>query len=140
MSKTTQENPTTENSAKEVASNTSKTRSNPSTSKTTTPKLANTPKTTSTSTTQSRRKSTISNTQSVKSTSKTESPVQQEKNMSQNTVRRVAIIGGNRIPFARSNGPYFKASNSDMLTAALNGLIEHFGLQGQRLGEVVAGQ
>lgn len=139
MSKTTQENPTTENSAKDVASNTSKTRSNPSTSTTTTPKLANTPKTTSTSTTPSRRKSTTSNTQSVKSTSKTELPVQQEKNMSQNTVRRVAIIGGNRIPFARSNGPYFKASNSDMLTAALNGLIERFGLQGQRLGEVVAG-
>lgn len=59
--------------------------------------------------------------------------------MSQTTVRRVAIIGGNRIPFARSNGPYFKASNSDMLTAALNGLIERYHLEGQRLGEVVAG-
>mgnify|MGYP006976422481 CR=1 FL=1 len=34
-------------------------------------------------------------------------------------IRRVAILGGNRIPFARSNGPYFTASNSDMLTAAL---------------------
>ena len=59
--------------------------------------------------------------------------------MSQNTVRRVAIIGGNRIPFARSNGPYFTASNTDMLTAALNGLVERFNLQGQRIGEVVAG-
>lgn len=59
--------------------------------------------------------------------------------MSQTTVRRVAILGGNRIPFARSNGPYFKASNSDMLTAALNGLVERFHLEGQRLGEVVAG-
>lgn len=55
------------------------------------------------------------------------------------TVRRVAILGGNRIPFARSNGAYFKASNSDMLTAALNGLIERYNLQGKRLGEVVAG-
>ena len=59
--------------------------------------------------------------------------------MSQNTVRRVAIIGGNRIPFARSNGVYFTASNTDMFTAALNGLVERFNLQGQRLGEVVAG-
>ena len=55
------------------------------------------------------------------------------------SVRRVAIIGGNRIPFARSNGAYFTASNSDMFTAALNGLVERFNLQGQRLGEVVAG-
>ena len=62
-----------------------------------------------------------------------------DKIMSQSSVRRVAIIGGNRIPFARSNGAYFTASNSDMLTAALNGLVERFNLQGQRLGEVVAG-
>ena len=59
--------------------------------------------------------------------------------MTQNTIRRVAILGGNRIPFARSNGAYFKASNMDMLTAALNGLVERFHLQGQRLGEVTAG-
>lgn len=64
---------------------------------------------------------------------------QQDQNMKQNTIRRVAIIGANRIPFARSNGAYFSASNSDMLTAALNGLIERYQLQGQRLGEVVAG-
>ncbi len=55
------------------------------------------------------------------------------------TVRRVAIIGGNRIPFARSNGPYSHASNQDMLTAALEGLIGRFGLAGERLGEVAAG-
>jgi acetyl-CoA C-acetyltransferase len=54
-------------------------------------------------------------------------------------IRRVAIIGGNRIPFARSNGPYARASNQDMLTAALDGLIARFGLAGQRVGEVVAG-
>jgi acetyl-CoA C-acetyltransferase len=53
--------------------------------------------------------------------------------------RRVAIIGGNRIPFARSNGRYARASNQDMLTAALDGLVARFGLAGQRLGEVAAG-
>lgn len=55
------------------------------------------------------------------------------------TVRRVAIIGGNRIPFARSNGAYVNVSNQDMLVAALDGLIERFNLQGKRMGEVVAG-
>ncbi|GAA3483918.1 acetyl-CoA C-acetyltransferase [Streptomyces yanii] len=53
--------------------------------------------------------------------------------------RRVAVIGGSRIPFARSDGPYAQASNQDMLTAALNGLVERFGLQGQQVGEFVAG-
>ncbi len=53
--------------------------------------------------------------------------------------QRVAILGGNRIPFARSNGPYADASNIDMLTAALNGLIERYDLQGELIGEVVAG-
>ncbi|MFD7656919.1 acetyl-CoA C-acetyltransferase [Actinosynnema sp. NPDC059797] len=52
---------------------------------------------------------------------------------------RVAILGGNRTPFARSNGPYAAASNQDMLTAALDGLVSRFGLRGERLGEVVAG-
>ncbi|NWA06428.1 acetyl-CoA C-acetyltransferase [Pseudomonas gingeri] len=56
-----------------------------------------------------------------------------------NSLRRVAIIGGNRIPFARSNGPYATASNQTMLTAALEGLIERFNLHGLRLGEVAAG-
>ncbi len=55
------------------------------------------------------------------------------------TVRRVAILGGNRIPFARSNGPYAAASNQDLLTAALDGLVARFGLAGQRVDEVVAG-
>lgn len=53
--------------------------------------------------------------------------------------RRVAILGGNRIPFARSNGAYATASNQAMLTSALEGLIERYRLHGQRLGEVVAG-
>ncbi|RIV38905.1 acetyl-CoA C-acetyltransferase [Micromonospora radicis] len=54
-------------------------------------------------------------------------------------VRRVAVIGGNRIPFARSNSRYASASNSDLLGAALDGLIARFGLAGQQVGEVVAG-
>jgi acetyl-CoA C-acetyltransferase len=53
--------------------------------------------------------------------------------------RPAAILGGNRIPFARSNGPYARASNQDMLTAALDGLVSRFALQGERLGEVAAG-
>src|ERR1043165_3660904 len=53
--------------------------------------------------------------------------------------RKAAIIGGNRIPLARSNGPYAEASNQDMLTAALDGLIARFGLRDERIGEVVAG-
>src|SRR5919205_3818518 len=52
---------------------------------------------------------------------------------------RAAIVGGNRIPFARSNGAYSDASNQDMLTAALDGLVARLGLQGERLGEVVGG-
>ena len=55
------------------------------------------------------------------------------------TVRPTAIVGGNRIPFARSNGPYAQASNQDMLTAALDGLVSRFSLQDERLGEVAAG-
>ena len=53
--------------------------------------------------------------------------------------RRVAIVGGNRIPFARSNTVYATASNQEMLTSALDGLVERFNLHGERLGEVVAG-
>ena len=53
--------------------------------------------------------------------------------------RRVAVVGGNRIPFARSNGAYAHASDQDMLTATLDGLVERFSLEGEVLGEVVAG-
>jgi len=55
------------------------------------------------------------------------------------SIRRVAVIGGNRIPFARSNTVYATVSNQDMLTAAIDGLVTRFGLEGQRVGEVVAG-
>jgi acetyl-CoA C-acetyltransferase len=53
--------------------------------------------------------------------------------------RRAAVIGGNRIPFARSDSAYAKASSQDMLIAALDGLVTRFGLEGERLGEVAAG-
>jgi acetyl-CoA C-acetyltransferase len=55
------------------------------------------------------------------------------------TVRPVAVLGGNRIPFARRNGRYAAASNQDMLTAALDGLVARFGLAGEPVGEVAAG-
>ena len=55
------------------------------------------------------------------------------------TARKVAVLGGNRIPFARQGGAYAKASNQDMLTASLEGLIARYGLAGEHLGEVAAG-
>jgi acetyl-CoA C-acetyltransferase len=55
------------------------------------------------------------------------------------TTHRVAVLGGNRTPFARSNTAYADASNQELLTAAIDGLVERFGLQGEQLGEVVAG-
>ena len=138
MSKTTQENPAVENSASPAVSKSS-TRAKRSTKNTDTAAAAakspaKTPRTRRTASSSSQPTSTQPD-----SVSKTPPSVQQDNNMSQNTVRRVAILGGNRIPFARSNGAYFTASNSDMLTAALNGLVERFNLQGQRVGEVVAG-
>jgi acetyl-CoA C-acetyltransferase len=54
-------------------------------------------------------------------------------------VRRVAILGSNRIPFARSNTAYATASNQDMLTFTLQGVIDRYDLHGLRLGEVAAG-
>jgi acetyl-CoA C-acetyltransferase len=53
--------------------------------------------------------------------------------------RRVAIVGGVRIPFARSYTVYATASNQEMLTAAFRALVERFKLQGERLGDVAAG-
>ncbi|MBP3043159.1 acetyl-CoA C-acetyltransferase [Arthrobacter jiangjiafuii] len=55
------------------------------------------------------------------------------------TARKAVVIGGNRIPFARSGGKYTYSSNQDMLTAALDGLVARFGLQGERIGEVAGG-
>ncbi|WP_010535328.1 acetyl-CoA C-acetyltransferase [Brachybacterium squillarum] len=53
--------------------------------------------------------------------------------------RDALILGGNRIPFARSGGPYAGISNQDLLTAALDGLVARYGLQGAKLGEVSGG-
>ncbi|MDE2220868.1 MAG: acetyl-CoA C-acetyltransferase [Gammaproteobacteria bacterium] len=53
--------------------------------------------------------------------------------------RRVAIVGGTRIPFARSHGAYAGQGNQELLTAALRALVERYRLQGQRLGDVIGG-
>jgi acetyl-CoA C-acetyltransferase len=55
-------------------------------------------------------------------------------------VRRIAVVGGRRIPFARSDGPYATASNQEMLTAVVDALVERYGLDGPgAVGELVAG-
>ena len=53
--------------------------------------------------------------------------------------RDAVVVGGNRIPFSRAGRAYADASNLELLTAAVEGLVARFGLQGERLGEVVAG-
>src|SRR3954452_9012496 len=53
--------------------------------------------------------------------------------------RPVAVLAGNRIPFARRDRAYATASNQDMLTAAIDGLVARAGIEGERLGEVAAG-
>ncbi|HEX7030429.1 MAG TPA: acetyl-CoA C-acetyltransferase [Gammaproteobacteria bacterium] len=59
--------------------------------------------------------------------------------MIQTTPRRVAIVGGTRIPFARAFTAYAECSNQDLMTAALKGLVEKFGLKGEKLGDVGLG-
>jgi acetyl-CoA C-acetyltransferase len=54
-------------------------------------------------------------------------------------VRRVAIVGGSRIPFARAHGAYARVGNQDMLTASFKALVDRFGLRGEVLGDVIAG-
>ncbi len=56
-----------------------------------------------------------------------------------NTNARVAVLGGNRIPFVRSDGAYANASNQDMFTAVLDGLADRFGLRGEKLDAVIGG-
>jgi acetyl-CoA C-acetyltransferase len=53
--------------------------------------------------------------------------------------RRVAVVGGVRIPFVRGNGAYSQVGNQEMLTAVLRGVVERYGLQGQRVDDVAAG-
>jgi len=56
-----------------------------------------------------------------------------------NQVRRIAVIGGSRIPFCRSNSIYSEKTNLDMLSAVIQGVSDRFGLDGVQLDEVVAG-
>src|SRR5262245_28842683 len=56
-----------------------------------------------------------------------------------NSLRRVAILGGARIPFARANSAYAEVNNQEMLTAAFRFLVDRFSLKNEKLGEVAAG-
>ena len=56
-----------------------------------------------------------------------------------NQLRRIAVVGGSRIPFCRSNSIYSEKTNLDMLSAAIQGVVDRFGLDGRQLDEVVAG-
>lgn len=56
-----------------------------------------------------------------------------------NTLRPVAVVGGMRIPFCRSNTAYSTVSNQDMLTTVLTGLVEKYNLAGEQIDEVIAG-
>ncbi|NVN00685.1 acetyl-CoA C-acetyltransferase [Arthrobacter sp. SDTb3-6] len=67
------------------------------------------------------------------------SPTAENTTARAGTIRKAVVVGGNRIPFARSGGAYAHASNQDMLTAALDGLVARFGLQDESIGEVAAG-
>ena len=53
--------------------------------------------------------------------------------------RRVAVVGANRIAFARNNTAYATSSNQDMMTAAISGLVERYKLSGELIGEVAGG-
>ena len=57
----------------------------------------------------------------------------------QPNLHNVVIVGGNRIPFARSNTSYTHVTEQQMMTAALDGLVARFGLQGERIGTVTGG-
>jgi acetyl-CoA C-acetyltransferase len=56
-----------------------------------------------------------------------------------NQIRRIAVIGGSRIPFCRSNSIYSEKTNLDMLTATIQGVVNRFALEDKQLDEVVAG-
>ncbi|MGI9261572.1 MAG: acetyl-CoA C-acetyltransferase, partial [Woeseiaceae bacterium] len=55
------------------------------------------------------------------------------------TSRRVAVVGGTRIPFCRAHSVYTSSSNQDMMTATLEGLVSKYDLKGQKLGDVALG-
>ena len=54
-------------------------------------------------------------------------------------MRRVAVLGGVRIPFCRSHTAYAELSNLDLLTASLGGLADKFALHGVHIDEVIGG-
>ncbi|CAA9194608.1 acetyl-CoA C-acetyltransferase [Flavobacterium collinsii] len=56
-----------------------------------------------------------------------------------NTLKKVAIVGYNRIPFARANTAYTEVGNQQMMTAALDGLVTQYNLKGKLIGEVAGG-
>lgn len=59
--------------------------------------------------------------------------------MSDSSLRKIAIIGGSRIPFCRSNTLYADQTNLDMLTSAIQGVVDRYGLEGRKVDQVVAG-
>jgi acetyl-CoA C-acetyltransferase len=59
--------------------------------------------------------------------------------MPDNSLRKIAIIGGSRIPFCRSNTLYANQTNLDMLSAAIQGVVDRFGLDGEQIDHVMAG-
>src|SRR5665809_74024 len=59
--------------------------------------------------------------------------------MAEEKMRRVAVLGGVRIPFCRSHTAYAELTNLDMLSAALGGLVDRFALHGTHIDEVVGG-
>src|SRR6187402_3225487 len=59
--------------------------------------------------------------------------------MNSKPLRKVAVVGYNRIPFARQNTAYTTVGNQEMMVAAMHGLIERYHLQGYLLGEVAGG-
>lgn len=56
-----------------------------------------------------------------------------------NSLRRIAVIGGVRIPFSRANTAYADETNLDMLAAAIDAVVDRFGLAGVKIDELAAG-
>ena len=59
--------------------------------------------------------------------------------MPSSSTRKIVIAGGVRIPFCRSNTLYADQTNQDMLTAAIQGLVDRYGLAGKKIDQVLAG-
>ncbi|MDO5496031.1 MAG: acetyl-CoA C-acetyltransferase [bacterium] len=66
-------------------------------------------------------------------------PLNEETPVPASTIPSAVIVGANRIPFGKAGSAYRDASNQDMLTATLDGLVARFGLAGERLDEVAGG-